>query len=278
MVAIPGDRVQLAELLNMFDDDVPHLGEDGHGLAAKVSSSSGGLFDVGGFDVVERRLGAGCTRRHAALAERRGVGRRGPILLKLVIQPQQREREPGHVQAGHELAAFRFDNRESRGCEQLLDLAEQQEKFVVFDRAKSVDDRHYAVSGVLGLVRQEPGNQEFGELGGCGHGVLRDAGLTMNSQAEGHLPRGYVEQRVLGPRERAAVKSHTERTRAVVGPDGQTLDAVKVQSRFCGGSGDLENGEVPGNAATFFELLDRGAGDVVGDGDRPGIDALGVEP
>ena len=91
-------------------------------------------------------------------------------------------------------------------------------------------------------------------------------------------PAGTWNSGLLGAGQRAAVEGHAERTGAVVGLDGEALDVVQVQSRLGGGAGDLEDGQVAGDAAALLDLLQRGAGNVIGDQDRAGLDALGVEP
>src|SRR4029453_3587767 len=73
------------------------------------------------------------------------------------------------------------------------------------------------------------------------------------------------------------VEGHAQGPGPVVGLDGQTLDVVKVQSRFGGGACDLEDCEVACDPAALLSLIDRGTGDVVCDGDSPRFNALGVQ-
>ncbi len=160
----------------------------------------------------------------------------------------------------------------------VFDLAEEQEQLVVLDRAEAVDDRHDALAGVVRLVGEQPGDEEFGERGGGRHRVFGDARFAVDAQAQGHLPGGDVEEGFAGAGEGAAVEGDAEGTGAVVGPDGQPFDVVQVQSGFGGGAGDLEDRQVPGDAAALVDLVQGCAGDVVGDQDGAGLDAFGVEP
>ena len=91
-------------------------------------------------------------------------------------------------------------------------------------------------------------------------------------------PAGTWNSGAVCAREGAAVEGHAEGTGAVVGPDGEPFDGVEVQPRFGGGAGDLEDRQVSGDAAALFDLVQRGAGDVVRDEDGAGFDAFGVEP
>ncbi|MCY1229773.1 hypothetical protein D9M72_421580 [compost metagenome] len=278
MVAVARDGVQVPQFLFMRDDDALHLGEHGGGQPAQLSCCRRRVLRFAGHGVFRSgQLTAG-PRSQVALAEGGGIGRSCPELLQFVVQPQQRQGEPGHVQAGDQLAAFRFHHRQAGGGEELFDLPEKQEQLVVLDRAQAVDDGHHTVPGVVGLVLQEPGDQQFGEFGGGGHGVFGDARLAVDAEAQRHLPGGHVEQRRVRSRQRAAVECHAQGTGAVVGPDGQTFDGVEVQSCFRRGTGNLEDRQVPGNAAALLDLVQRSAGDVVRDQDGAGFDALGVKP
>ena len=128
-----------------------------------------------------------------------------------------------------------------------------------------------------GLSASSLADQEFGQFGGGGHGVIGNARFAVDAQAEGHVPRRDSEQRRVRAGQRAAVEGHTQRAGAVVRPDGEPFDVVQVQSRFGGGSGDLEHCQVAGDAAPLLDLVQRGAGDVVGDQDCAGFNAFGVE-
>ncbi len=128
-----------------------------------------------------------------------------------------------------------------------------------------------------GLSARSLRDEQFGQFRGGGHRVLGDARFAVDAQAQGHLSRGDREQRRVGSRQGAAVERHAEGPGAVVGPDGQPFDVVQVQPGFGGGAGDLEDRQVAGDAAALLDLVQRGAGDVVGDQDGAGLDAFGVE-
>jgi len=86
-----------------------------------------------------------------------------------------------------------------------------------------------------------------------------------------------VEERVLGPRERAALERHPQRAGTVIGFDGEPLDVVEVQSSLGGGAGDLEDRQVTGDAPALPDLVLRGTGDVVRNCYGARFDALGVQ-
>ena len=60
VVAVAGDRVEPAQFLFVFDDDVPDLAEHCDGLPAEFCRGRGGAFDGGRhFRVPDRRVAAG---------------------------------------------------------------------------------------------------------------------------------------------------------------------------------------------------------------------------
>ena len=58
---------------------------------------------------------------------------------------------------------------------------------------------------------------------------------------------------------------------------GHPLDIVEVGALLGSGTGATEYGEVPGDAAALGDVVGRGAGDVVGDDEVAGVDALGLQ-
>ena len=72
----------------------------------------------------------------------------------------------------------------------------------------------------------------------------------------------------------AAGESHAQGPGAVVGPSGDPFDPVEVVAGFGGGARDLEHHEVARDTTPLVNFLSGGAGDVVGDEDDAGVDAL----
>ena len=64
----------------------------------------------------------------------------------------------------------------------------------------------------------------------------------------------------------------------MVGLDGEALHLVQVQAGLGGGARDLEDREVAGDAAALLDLVQRGAGDVIGHQHGARLDAFSVEP
>ena len=71
--------------------------------------------------------------RDRAAPERGRVRGRGPEPLQLVVQPEQRQRAPGHVEARAELADLGIDDLDAGGAEQPVDAAVDDEQLLVLD-------------------------------------------------------------------------------------------------------------------------------------------------
>src|SRR5699024_5424561 len=68
-----------------------------------------------------------------------------------------------------------------------------------------------------------------------------------------------------------------ERAGGVVGLPGDALGGIEVGARLDRGPGDLEHGEVTGDAATVAVVPRLPRGDVVADRDDAHVDALGAQ-
>ena len=162
--------------------------------------------------------------------------------------------------------------------EELFDLAEKQEEFVVLDRAEAVDDRDHAGPGVVGLVRQQPATSRSASSEAVGIGCSEMPGSPWMPRPSDIWPAGTVNSGSSAPgRVQPSKATPRERVRWLV-LMAEPFDLVQVQPGLGGGAGDLEDRQVPGDAAALLDLVQRGAGDVVGDQDGAGLDALGVEP
>src|SRR5699024_6729376 len=106
------------------------------------------------------------------------------------------------------------------------------------------------------------------------HRLLVDAGLAVDAQADRHRPVGHVEQGVLGAGQGAAVEGDAERAGGVVGLPGDALGGIEVGARLDRGPGDLEHGEVTGDAAAVAVVPRLPRGDVVADRDDAHVVAL----
>ena len=100
----------------------------------------------------------------------------------------------------------------------------------------------------------------------------------MDAETEVHLPRLDGEQRLIGAGHGAAGEGDAEGVRRRVGRGHHPLHLVEVRTGLGGRAGDLVDGERAGDPPPLALLLGAGRGDVVGDVDDPGVDALGDQP
>ena len=107
------------------------------GLAALPDEIAAALICLGDMPLITGQM------LDRALAEGGSVRRGGPVRLQLVVEPEQRQRQSGHVETGDQFPALRLHDVQTRCCQALLDLAVQQEQLVVLDRAQPVEDRHH---------------------------------------------------------------------------------------------------------------------------------------
>jgi hypothetical protein len=146
VITVAGNRVDAAEFLFGVGQHRRHrLERAGHEPAAVAAVLVG---ELGQMRCSRRcfgvRVGALLTGlpggRRGALAVCRGVGRRGPILSELVVQPHDRQRAAGHIQARDQLPHFGLNDFVAAIAQQPRHLAPQDEQFFVLGAAKSVQD------------------------------------------------------------------------------------------------------------------------------------------
>jgi hypothetical protein len=142
VVAVAGHCVDPAELGLVLGDDGEHCVEDFprdiagcHGIGVGI-----GLFGRRGIlRLTARRL----ERRKfgdSAAPESRCVGRRGPQGLELVVQPRNGQRRTAHVETGHDLTDLGQHYFQSRGVEQWPQILPEDEQFLVFRAAETVQN------------------------------------------------------------------------------------------------------------------------------------------
>ena len=127
------------------------------------------------------------------------------------------------------------------------------------------------------MLREQAPDEHLGQLARRRKLVIGDTRLAVDSESEGHLAGGNVKQRVGGTRQGAAVKGYSEGTGRQVRFAGQTLNLSKVESGIRCRAGDLEHREVPRDAASFVDLGQRGAGNVISNDHCASGDTLRVQ-
>ncbi len=217
-----------------------------------------------------RRSGTECPRCHGGMrAECRGV----PQSFELVVHPEQRHRDAGHVEARHELAAQGAHHLDASGREQVAEIAEQHEELFVLHRAEPVDDQHRSCGGALRPLGQQRLEECLREFGSPLQRHVAHAGLAVDAQADRHHPLGNREQRRGGTRERAAGEGDAEAPGAAVRVHRDPLHLVEVGALLGSGARDAEHAQVAGDAAPRAERIRRRTRDVVGHQHRAHIDA-----
>ena len=278
MVAVAGHGVEAPEFgLRLGQDGADRLqrAHGGGGDLAGVGAALGGHGDGLG---LLRELGVvELDGAHGAAPVGGGVAGGEPQGLDDVVEPHEGEREPGHVQAGDELADLRVHDLQASVDESGADVVPHHEQLLVLRGAQAVDDGHHAGAGVLGAVGEEAVHEEAGDIvGGAELGVV-NTGLPVDAQAHAHRARLHVEERLSGPGQGAAVEGDAEGAGAVVRPVEDLDDLVDAQARLAGRRRHLEDGQVPGDAAALEMLVGGSGGDVVGDQDAAGVDPLTLE-
>ena len=203
-----------------------------------------------------------------------------PQLGELVVEPEERERDPRHVERGAVLADVGVDDLRPRRAQQLGHAAVYDEQFLVLHRAEAVEDGHHPVPadrvdavGQFGRVGERP-DEQFRERVGGGDVGFVDTGFAVDAEPHRHASLRNVEERGFGAGERAAAERDAEGPRPLVRARGGLGHRVQVVAVLRGGGRGPEHGEVAGDPATAVALGGRGGGDVVGDRDGAHRDAL----
>ncbi|CAM3577182.1 hypothetical protein PANO111632_21775 [Paracoccus nototheniae] len=217
-------------------------------------------------------------RRDRPAPQRRGVGRRQPQRLQLVIQPGQGQRTSLHVQTGDELAQFRRDRGQAVICQQGIQMVPQHEQLFGGGAAQTVQHHGHATAMPRRALGQQRLQQQPGQIGGGGQRLAGDPRLSVDAKAQGDLILLDGKQRRLLTRQGAAVKGQPERHGRPVGPLGHGHHRVQIQPGFGRGPGDLEDQQIARHTPPPSRIIRRGAGHVIGHRQQPGIDPLAAQP
>ncbi len=282
VVTVTGDRVESSQLVRVLVDDHPNGVQGCSDMGGSVVGLGGCLGNSLLFQFVFRCLD--CDERIPAdrpAAECRGVRGRQPQAFQLLINPEQGEGYPGHVEAGAELADLRVDQRDARFLEEVSDAREHHKKFFGFHRTETVQYRYYpgAVDGDAGrnlVTVQQALHKQFGEAVGGRDVDFVDSRFAVDAEPNRHPPLGNGEQRFVRARQSAAGERHTHRPGALVGKNRDALHLVEVTAFGCCRTSDFEHREVTGDAAAFVGLAGRRAKDVVRHRDGSAVDAVGA--
>ena len=112
--------------------------------------------------------------------------------------------------AGDQLTHLGFDDFVTPLPQQLRRLTPDDEQLFVLGAAQTIEDHRDALGARVEIVLEHPVDQRRGQLVGGGHGLVGDTGLTVKSQPQTHMALGHGEQRMVGTRQRAPIKGHTE--------------------------------------------------------------------
>jgi hypothetical protein len=159
----------------------------------------------------------------------------------------------------------------------LSDGGPYDEQLLVLRAAKTVQYHRDPLRLRIGLVAEDTVDQGMGQPVGGGHVLVGDTGFTVNAQPETHLPVGHGEQRLIGPRQGAAVEGDTERARRGVGRLGHPDDAGQVQAVLGRGARTLEDGEIACDTTPFDLFALRRTGHVIGDREVLRADPLAAQ-
>ena len=197
--------------------------------------------------------------------------------FQLVVEEDQGQRAASHVQAGDQLTDLGIDDGVAGVAEQPGHGPPDHEQLLVLGGAEPVQDHPDPVASSAGASASTPSTSGRARSAA---GAVRPRRSRARRGCPARRPsaRRHGEQRRGRAGHRAAGERHAQGPGAVVGLPGDPLHLVEVVAGFGGGAGDLEHHEVPRDATPLLDLLSRGAGDVVGDEDDSGVDALGAQP
>ena len=105
-----------------------------------------------------------------------------------------------------------------------------------------------------------------------------DTRLTMNTHTDTHLSRLDTEQRLVSSRQGTTCEGHSEGAGTFVDAIEDLDDLVDVAAFLACSCCHLEDREISGDATTFEVLPRTSRGDVVGDEQTAGVDALAAQP
>jgi hypothetical protein len=217
---------------------------------------------------------------HRTATERRGVGRRGPQFLELVVEPGESQRTAGHVETGDNLPDLRQHRLDAVLLEQRTQRLPEHEQLLVLRRTPPVEDGRgpSRAAGARRSLGERRFQQHRGQFPGRNPSHRADSRFTVNTEAEVHVAWLHPEQRFGLPREGATVERHAKAERSSVGLARQRFHPVDVVTAVGGRAGDLKYHEVTDHPTAFRTLLRRCGGHVVRDEHRAAIDTLGAEP
>ena len=218
------------------------------------------------------------ARHGRAAPERWRFRRRDPVAFELVIKPSDRQRAAGHVQAGDQLADLRRHLHDALRLEEFVDVAVQDEQFLILCGSESVDDYGSPSAGIVGAL----GENRFNKLGSqvfCRHPRCRgNPRLAVDAKPEVHVPLVDGEQRFIGTGKCAPVESDAEGVRRGIGRAHHALDFIEVRAVLCCCRGNLVHSKGARDTAPFLVLLRARRRDIVGYVHDPGVDSLADQP
>ena len=126
------------------------------------------------------------------------------------------------------------------------------------------------------LVHQRV-DEELGDIVGGSEVGFVDSRLSVDAEADGHLAFGHLEQRLIGPGQRAPGERDSAGPGPVVGQLADSRDLIEGHAGFRGGGRHLQHGQSAGDAATLVCFFHRCGRDIVGDGSTSDIEAIGFQ-
>ena len=129
-----------------------------------------------------------------------------------------------------------------------------------------------------GQFGEQPAHQQFGEALRGRRGQVFETRLAVDAESDGHRAGRDGEERLIRARQRATAEGDAERTRAIVGEAGESLDLVERHPGLGCGTSDLEHDQVARDAAAAVPVGGGCAGDVVGHHDGAHVVALAAQP
>ncbi|MDI2023807.1 hypothetical protein PJL18_04355 [Paenarthrobacter nicotinovorans] len=199
-------------------------------------------------------LGNTGIEANRATAIGRSQGRCGPVLLQLIVQPGQRQRRTGHIQRGHQFTHLRHHQRVTGFAQQGSDGAPEDEKLLMLGGTQAIEDHSESPGSARRSFVQDPAHQFAAKFDGGRQLGIEQSRLAVDTQPKAHLSLGKAEQRLVGAWESATAKRGANGSRQPIRLASQTNHCVEVKSCFGSSTHDLEDHEIPGNAAPLPDL------------------------